>query len=628
MCGIAGFIGADANWEKEIKAMCDRMRYRGPDDEGKWLDGNTGLVFGHRRLSILDLSSNGKQPMMSQNGRYVIVFNGEIYNYQEVGQELYCKSGVVFKTKTDTEVLLEAISCWGMKKSLDKIRGMFAFAVYDRKEKILSLARDRMGEKPLYYGWVNQKFAFASDLACLEQMKNFNNELCREAVKLFMQHGYIPAPYSIYKNIYKLDAGTYININVLTGKEIDKEIYWSAEKIAISGKENPFRGTEEEAAEELKGLLKKVISMQRLADVPVGAFLSAGIDSSTVVALMQEVSELPVKTFTIGVESEQYNEAIAAKEIARILGTDHTELYITEKEARNIVQNLCYYYTEPFADSSQIPTLLVSRLARDKVKVSLSGDGGDELFAGYKYYDYVGNVWKQISGYPKAIRTVGGWAAYHMPIFNKTSVALKGRVFVNKTPEDLYCWSRKSGTEEKLFSSHIDAESKNDISRKWIFEECQENIMLMDMQMYLPDDILVKVDRAAMACSLETRIPMLAPEIIQFAWSLPFSYKKENGVTKKILRNIIYQYIPKEIIDRPKTGFSIPISKWLMQGDMKDWAEDIIGSSVIQEAGIDPREIIKMWDDFKERGIWKESIWRVLILNSWIKNHKFFDGMI
>lgn len=617
MCGIAGFIGKDRNWETEIHGMCQRMIHRGPDAEGRWSADNTQVVLGHRRLSILDLSDNGKQPMLSKDKRWVISYNGEIYNFQAIACELYDTYGnFVFRTRTDTEILVEAISKWGMKESLKKIRGMFAMAVYDRKEDILYLARDRVGEKPLYYGTVGGRFAFASDLACLEAMSGFNNELSMKALKIYFEYGYVPAPYSIYEGIYKLEAGMILKIKG-DGKEINTEAYWSAQEVAINGQKNVYRGTEEEATEELKKILKETIRMQILADVPVGAFLSAGIDSATVVSIMQDVSEKPVKTFTIGVDNQQYNEAVAAKEISNILGTEHTEWYISEKEVQRVIPKLSYFYSEPFADSSQIPTMLVSELAKRKVTVSLSGDGGDELFAGYFYYGFVDRIWKQINQYPQLLRRSVRWAFNNIPDIKKCNLAKRGEFLKCTSPEELYNWARKTDFDKNIFAKEIEACSKNDLCEPWILEECQHNIMLMDLQMYHPDDILVKVDRAAMAYSLETRIPLLDPKIIEFAWSLPFEYKKQDKVTKKVLRNVLYQYIPQEIVNRPKSGFSIPLEKWLQEKELKQWAENYIYSTDSINEIFNQRKIIKIWEDYCNDDKWSNTIWNYLMFMEW-----------
>lgn len=618
MCGIAGFIGKSSDWQTEIKSMCDRIKHRGPDAEGIWSAENTEVVLGHRRLSVLDITSNGNQPMISSDCRYVISYNGEIYNYKEIEKYLIEKN-IILKTQTDTEVLLEAIAEWGISEILERARGMFAFALFDRQENVVYLARDKMGEKPLYYGMVGRRFAFASDIACFEKMHNFSNSINQQALKLYFQHGYIPTPYSIYEGIYKLEPGTILKIDV-NNFCMTSKVYWSIEDVAISGQQNLFKGTEREAAEELERILKETISMQMLADVPVGAFLSAGIDSSTVVVIMQNLSNVPVKTFTIGLEDQAYNEAVLAKKIAKILGTEHTELYISEKEAQAIIPELRMVYSEPFADSSQIPMMIVSALAKQQVTVALSGDGGDELFAGYNYYEYVKNTWHQICQIPRPIRKMIGGTFDYVPMISRMEMARKGEFLRCTSPENLYNWDRKKGFNQAIFKQKIEAQSKNDECRNWIFDECQQNIMLMDLQMYHPDDILVKVDRAAMAYSLETRIPMLDSRVIEFAWSLPFQYKKNNGVTKKPLRNILYKYIPQEIMERPKTGFSIPINNWLVQGKLKEWAEDLITGIKVNNHGIfNYDEIYRIWKIFSENGAGAETIWRLLVFEEWMQ---------
>lgn len=618
MCGIAGFIGKSSDWQTEIRSMCDRIKHRGPDAEGIWSAENTEVVLGHRRLSVLDITSNGNQPMISSDCRYVISYNGEIYNYKEIEKYLIEKN-IILKTQTDTEVLLEAIAEWGISEILERARGMFAFALFDRQENVVYLARDKMGEKPLYYGMVGRRFAFASDIACFEKMHNFSNSINQQALKLYFQHGYIPTPYSIYEGIYKLEPGTILKIDV-NNFCMTSKVYWSIEDVAISGQQNLFKGIEREAAEELERILKETISMQMLADVPVGAFLSAGIDSSTVVAIMQNLSNVPVKTFTIGLEDQAYNEAVLAKKIAKILGTEHTELYISEKEAQAIIPELGMVYSEPFADSSQIPMMIVSALAKQQVTVALSGDGGDELFAGYNYYEYVKNTWHQICQIPRPIRKMIGGTFDYVPMISRMKMARKGEFLRCTSPENLYNWDRKRGFNQAIFKQKIEAQSKNDECRNWIFDECQQNIMLMDLQMYHPDDILVKVDRAAMAYSLETRIPMLDSRVIEFAWSLPFQYKKNNGVTKKPLRNILYKYIPQEIMERPKTGFSIPINNWLVQGKLKEWAEDLITGIKVNNHGIfNYDEIYRIWKIFSENGAGAETIWRLLVFEEWMQ---------
>ena len=614
MCGIAGFIGKTENWKDEIKGMCNRIAHRGPDAFGIWSDENTAVVLGHRRLSILDLSEMGRQPMRSHDERFVVSYNGEIYNFSAIAKELQ-KQNITFKTGTDTEVLIEAIAKWGIKRTLLKVRGMFAIAIYDRAQKELILARDRMGEKPLYYGYAAGKFVFVSDLASIEQLQGFDNNICEEALWIFMHHGYIPAPYSIYDKIRKLDPGSILVVGE-DGEVKQQEWYWKIGDIAQKGQENKFRGSEEEAREELERKLKEVIKMQMLADVPVGAFLSAGIDSSTIVSLMKEVSSQTVKTFTIGVNDESYNEAKQASKIAEILGTDHTEMYITEGEAQKIVPKLKYYYSEPFADSSQIPTMLVSELAKKKVTVALSGDGGDELFAGYNYYECIKNNWDIVSRVPALCRKIVDISFECVPFTRRVPQIKKLEFLRCNSPEQLYLWDREHACNKyKIFNCR--GKKHNNI-QSGIFEELEHNLMLMDMKMYLPDDILTKVDRASMAFSLETRIPFLDSQIIEFAWSLPFEYKKNDSEKKRILRNILYKYIPQDIINRPKTGFSVPLGKWLKQPELKEWLMSIVEVTVEQEIGVFSKiGIEKLLKDYYQKDIWSPVIWYLAMYSDW-----------
>lgn len=619
MCGIAGFIGNIQTWEKQINRMLDRIVHRGPDAYGIWTDEEKRVVLGHRRLSILDLSDSGKQPMMSVNNRYLISFNGEIYNWKEIRKELEnCgEERVFFSSNTDTEVLLEAISKWGIQEALKKARGMFALALYDRKRKELILARDRMGEKPLYYGRVGSLFVFSSDIACFEQIDGFSNKVDLRALKIFFEHGYIPTPYSIYENIYKLEAGTILTVSSETGEVVNNTVYWSIEQVAINGQENLFKGNEQDATEELKRKLINSCRQQMMADVPVGAFLSAGIDSSTVVSVLQEISDVPIKTFTIGLEDAKQNEAVIAKEISNILGTDHTEWYITTKEAQEIIPKLKHFFSEPFADASQIPTMLVSKLAKGKVTVALGGDGGDELFCGYKYYDYINNTWRQISKFPEIIRRPIGTLARNLSCDDNSYIQLL-KLFPCKSPEELYCYDRKQNFDSHLFSSKIKSSNKNELYKRNLFSECQRDLMLMDLQMYHTDDILTKVDRSAMAYSLETRIPLLNADLVEFAWSLPFSYIKEGSITKKPLRNILHQYIPKELTERPKTGFTIPLEQWLLEKELREWAEDLI-SEAKHLACFNSKVVDEVWKHFTNDGVYNQMIWCLLIFVEWTK---------
>lgn len=632
MCGIAGFCNGEFDWLTNINRMNDRMTHRGPDASGVWASEDKRVVLGHRRLSILDLTSGGAQPMESHNGRYVIVYNGEIYNYLELEEKLIReKIMTAFKSTSDTEVLLEAVSAYGLKSTLQMSKGMFAIALYDKKERTLYLSRDRVGEKPLYYGFVgNGTFAFASDLNSLTGLDNFKNMVNKDILETYFRYGYIPSPYSIYEGIYKLEPGKILKIKFPFNKYNDCP-YWSMKESACYGQTHLFQGTEEEAAKELKRRLVNAIRGQMVADVPIGAFLSAGIDSSTIVSLMQSISNRKVKTFTIGMWEKDFNEAEIAKEIASHLGTEHTELYITEQDAKQVIPKLGAMFGEPFADSSQIPTYLVSKMTKKHVTVSLSGDGGDELFCGYGNYASLERIWKKTAKIPAILRKPVSKAILCSPRGKSGSLATRARLLGSDSIEDMY---RRSEIGEGInllsrdvlqeLSENSSGKSKNEKNRTYItamdaypngyLPEPLHNLMLMDMLQYHPDDILAKVDRTAMAVSLETRVPMLDKDVVEFAWSLPIFYKKQGNITKKILRDILYQYVPKELVERPKTGFAIPLHKWLRQPDLREWAEDLIDRDIIKQRSLlNPDAVWMMWEDFIERNIWRQQIWYVLM---------------
>lgn len=620
MCGIDGLIGYRGKQEEQIRKMNERMLHRGPDDGGIYISEDGRVALGHRRLAIVDLSKNGAQPFTSASGRNVMVYNGEIYNAAEIREKLIKDSNgeLKFRSTSDTEVLLEAIERYGVKKSLSLCKGMFAFAVYDREERKVTLARDRVGEKPLYYGNVCGCFAFASDLGCLSVLDGFDNEINTDILDIYFKDGYIPAPYSIYKDIFKLEPGRILTVDVETlGKK--EETYWSMKHVARRGQKNPFTGTREEAADELERLLKESIKGQMVADVPLGAFLSAGIDSSTVVSLMQSISPGKVRTFTIGMEDEKFNEAVYAKEIAGHLGTEHTEMYITEKDAKAVIPKLPSMFGEPFADSSQIPTYLVSKMTREHVTVSLSGDGGDELFCGYKSYESVSRVWNKIKNIPYPIRKAASSVMLNTPL-SKGDVRYLQSVYLGaKSPYELH----RMEHEEDPIISHI-AKKRGSAAYKCMdlpagfLKEVNHEVMLMDMLLYHPDDILVKVDRTAMAVSLETRVPMLDKDVVEFAWTLPIGYLREGDTGKQVLRDVLYRYVPREIMDRPKKGFSIPISKWLLDKDLREWAESLLDRRKIEAAGILDADVVEhIWKDFTDRGKYRIQIWYILIFLHW-----------
>lgn len=644
MCGIAGFCNWKKDWQKNIERMNEKMYHRGPDDSGIWSSDDHRIVLGHRRLSILDLSPAGAQPMVSHNGRYVIAYNGEVYNYIQIKQMLLEQGKVTaFRGSSDTEVLLEAVSAYGIEETLKMIKGMFAIALFDQQEQTLFLARDRVGEKPLFYGILkddinNDRFVFASDLNSIVSLDGFCNPINPHVLGDYMRYGYIAAPYSVYEGIWKLQPGKILIIKSPFNKPLLKT-YWSMQETAVSGQQNLFHGSETEAAEELERLLRDAIAGQMVADVPVGAFLSAGIDSSTVVSLMQSLSERKVKTFTIGMWDEKFNEAPVAKEIASCLGTEHTEVYITEEDARQVLPKLSEMFGEPFADSSQIPTYLVSRITRNHVTVSLSGDGGDELFCGYNTYYSIDRIWNKTKNIPYPIRKGASALLGAAGAVRHGGLATRARLLGAKNIEDMYLRSeigegfdlvrkhKKTDREwipavwEEIFPWEA-GQTLMDVYPGGLLEEPQHNLMLMDLLMYHPDDILNKVDRTAMAVSLETRVPMLDKDVVEFAWRLPLTYRNQNGVSKKVLRDILYRYVPRELMERPKKGFSIPLHKWLKEPGLREWAESLLDPVLIEKQSLlNAAAVRRLWDDYIQRDIWRVQIWYVLMFQEWMMHH-------
>ncbi len=649
MCGIAGFCNFKGDWRRNIERMCDRMQYRGPDASGVWASDDHRVVLGHRRLAIVDLTPTGAQPMVSRDGRYVIAYNGEIYNHADIRKRLLAENRTpAFRGTSDTETLLEAAAAYGLADTLKMAKGMFAIALYDREEHALFLARDRIGEKPLYYGILKDNinngendgsFVFASDLNSIASLDGFTNPVNVDILGDYMRYGYISAPYSIYRGIWKLEPGKILKVK----SPFDKpEIFtwWSMMETAVFGQKNLFRGSSEEAAQELERLLQNAIAGQMTADVPVGAFLSAGIDSSTVVSLMQAQSSQKIRTFTVGMWEEQFNEAPVAKEIAERLGTEHTEVYITEEDAKNVIPALAGMFGEPFADSSQIPTYLVSRITREHVTVSLSGDGGDELFCGYNTYYSIDRIWNKVRKLPYPLRlAAGGALGVTGCLGNNPSLATRAGLLGARSIEDMYLRSEigeglklVKGRQEgkRLDFGPWDAIQSREAGTTWmdaypsgLLEEPRHNLMLMDLLMYHPDDILNKVDRTAMAVSLETRVPMLDRDVVEFAWTLPLAYRQENGVRKKILRDILYRYVPRELMERPKTGFSIPLHRWLRQPGLREWAESLLEASLLERQGLlETTAVRKLWDDYIMKNVWKPQIWYILMLQEWLLSMK------
>ena len=636
MCGIAGIIQYHNHPVENIQAMNQAMLHRGPDAGNFYLDEERHIVLGHRRLSIVDLSENGAQPMTSKSGRYILCYNGEIYNHQllirKIKREGY---PLTLRGTSDTEVLLEAIEIYGLQKTLEFCKGMFALALYDRKLGKLFLTRDRVGEKPLYYGMIKGSFLFSSDLGSMRAVDFFDSKVNGQVLGLYFQHGYIPTPYTIYEGIRKLEAGTLLTLDTAS-LEYSIQPYYSMSEVAQRGQSNIFVGTEKEAADELERLLKEAVKGQMISDVPLGAFLSGGIDSSLVVTMMQQVATNPVKTFTIGFDVDKFNEAEYAKKIAERLGTKHTELYVNEEDAFDTILNIPKAFTEPFADSSQIPTMMVSKMTREHVTVSLSGDGGDELFCGYNSYTASGPqmqaLKKRFSYLPGGMKRAIGKAAGQLSGQKAGALYKLANYFTLDSEETDHA---RSGLEDgrTLLLSNKRCEGgirfagerllpcSNTLYQPGFLPHSENNLMLMDLLQYHPDDILVKVDRAGMFYSLETRIPLLDRDIIDFAWSLPLEYKYKDGVTKKLMRDVLYRYIPRNMMERPKKGFSVPLAQWLAKGKMRIWAENVMHDGA-KAAGeyVNTTLAETLWKEYKQKGKWTEKNWYILMLYQWFLN--------
>ena len=624
MCGIAGFCNNRIDRRALIRAMTDRMRHRGPDAEGFWLDDHSGWTLGHRRLSILDLSESGAQPMVSASGRFVLSYNGEIYNAGILRDRLLKEKRVkAFRGHSDTEILLEAVEAWGLEKTLKLSKGMFALAVYDRKEQILRLARDRAGEKPLYYGmardeWGKPFFAFASDLALFLCIPGFQPEIDRDALAAFLMYKFVPAPASIYQGVYKLPAGCILTLRPpFDSPEITP--YWSLVETALYGQTHPFKGSYGDAKEQLEALLTESIRDQMVADVPVGAFLSGGIDSPLVVSLMQKLSDKPVKTFTIGYDDPQINESQFAAEIAAHLGTEHNELMLTEREMKELIPTLPYYFSEPLSDSSLISTYFVSKLARTKVTVSLSGDAGDELFCGYERYWETPALWNKVRKVPGALRrpTASALEALGLtrkPFYYKAAACL-GADNVNQVREMI---QYRRDIELLSLVPGAKLTPLNEVTAK--LKSPYASMQLADMEYYFTDDILYKVDRASMAHSLESRVPMLDRDFLEFAWTLPDSFKYSDGVSKRILRDVLYRYVPKEMLDRPKQGFYVPIRKWLLEGSTYEYTKELLEHShLVRDGWLDGPTVQAVWEFFQKNHKKHQLTFNILMAEQWYR---------
>ena len=646
MCGIAGFIDYSYQTAPEVGQtlageMSAALLHRGPDDCGVWSDPTQGVFLAHQRLSIVDLSHAGHQPMVSASGRYVMAFNGEIYNHGEIRQKL---PGVAWRGNSDTEVMLAAIERWGLETSLQRFVGMFASALWDRHNGTLTLARDRFGEKPLYWGQFGATLLFGSELKALRQHPAFKGVVDRDALAGYMTYGYAPGPTSIYRQVQKLRPGTFRVFQ--SGGASSEHVFWSAVDVALAGRSQEFIGDDSEATDQLERLISNSLKQQLLADVPVGAFLSGGVDSSTIVALAQAHSNTPIKTFTIGFEEAGYNEAVYAEAVARHLGTDHTECYVSHRDALDVIPNLPNLYDEPFADSSQIPTYLVSKLARSRVTVSLSGDAGDELFCGYSRYLVANRLARRSRRFPGLMRQTmaAGISAMPAPLLDGIGAAarkLKPDAGVpvhlgdklHKFARVLATAGENAGLYEALLQQWHDSDGlvlgANSLARltadtrAWRPElDLMRRMMLLDTTSYLTDDILVKVDRAAMGVSLESRVPLLDHRIYEFAWRLPLKMKVREGQGKWLLRQVLYRYVPRELIERPKVGFAVPIGQWL-RGPLKEWAAGLLDPVRLNQEGfLDARRVTEIWNEH-QRGHrnWENPLWCVLMFQAWLEKN-------
>lgn len=642
MCGIVGLLSdrLDAATPALVAAMSAALAHRGPDSQGAWVDQEAGVALGHRRLKIIDVSKAGDQPMISGDGRWVITFNGEIFNFQDLRRRLDAERSVAWRGHSDTEVLIEAIAAWGVTRALDAIEGQFAFGVWDRSARELTLARDRFGEKPLYYGRLGRTYVFASELAAFRVHPGFSGELNTDVLPAYVRYGYVPHPWSIYRQVSKLSQGAKV---VLSAADLTREVprprpFWSLQEAVDFGRDNPFAGSEDDAVDALDGLLRQTVGLRMVADVPLGSLLSGGIDSSLVTALMQSQSPRPVKTFTIGSWEKSLNEADHAKTIAEVLGTDHTELYVGPEQALAVIPRLASIYGEPFADSSQIPTTLVSALARQSVTVGLAGDGGDEIFGGYNRY-LLERPWRGAAMIPRPLRTAFGACVLAIAPETWTRFA----EFAPFTPRALR--DVRAGDKLHKWAAKIDAADDGDFLDQLlsVWEKpagilrspsgtgllhsdirlpprpsFSQRAMLTDTEHYLPDDILVKVDRASMAASLEVRAPYLDREVLKFAWSLPMAMKIRGATGKHILRRVLSRYVPSALFERPKQGFAVPIDQWL-RGELRPWAENLLSEQRLQAQGLfNPAEVRRVWTQHLSGARnWDARLWYLLMFQSW-----------
>jgi asparagine synthase (glutamine-hydrolysing) len=641
MCGIVGSFGPPGLEAEWMRNACDALRHRGPDSNGIWGDPAAGIVLGHTRLAIMDLSEAGQQPMVSASGRYHCVFNGEIYNHLELRRAL---GGHAWRGHSDTETVLECLANWGVEKTLQAMVGMFAIAVFDTAERRLILARDRLGEKPLYYGYAGKAFVFASELAPLRTAPGFDRRIDRKALAAYMQDSYVPAPHSIYASMRKLSAASWIVVtpDLIASRELPQpRAYWSAVNAAIAGQSEPLKIDDTEAVTMLERLLRDAVKGQMLSDVSLGAFLSGGIDSSTVTALMQAQSTTPVRTFSIGFDASEYDESEQARRVAEHLGTEHTGLMVRAEDALALVPRVPAIYSEPFADSSQLPTFLVAQLARSHVTVALSGDGGDELFGGYKRYSTGSRAWSSLSRIPRPVRRglAGGMRALGPATWDRLAAAVRPI-----TPPRYRL--RMAGDKLLKGANALECRNEDELHRRLLSQwwaapvvideepsspdpespgsavfDFTHRMMLRDAMTYLPDDILVKVDRAAMAVSLETRVPFLDHRVFEFAWRLPMHMKVRDGVSKWIVRQLLHRHVPRELVERPKMGFAVPLDNWL-RGALREWAEPLIDYSRLQREGyLNPDVVRRGWHEhLSGRRNWQQQLWNVLMFQAWLEH--------
>lgn len=618
--------------------MARAIRHRGPDAEGIWVDAEAGVALGHCRLSIVDLSEAGAQPMISASGRYVLSYNGEIYNFRNLRRRLE-ERGQAFRGHSDTEVLLACIDAWGLEETLRRVQGMFAFALWDCRERRLILARDRVGKKPLYYGWHGETFLFGSELRALRAHPGFNGTVDRAALGQLLRCGWIAQPRAIFEGIRKLPPATFVVVDPQNwAQDFHPQAYWSAKEHVEAGEAAPFTGSPEEAVDELDALLRDAVAGRMVADVDLGALLSGGVDSSLVVAIMQALSGRPVKTFSVGFEEPRYDEAPHAKAIADYLKTDHHEVYLKPADSLEVVQQVARIYDEPFADSSQIPSYLISRVAREQVTVVLSGDGGDELFGGYRRYHEILGFWRRWGGLTEGLRSLAGgavaglgraaWGVSAAGAVPWSRVAAKwerdGRRFAAASPRDLLARYLSAGASpQALLRGEVPAPSVLDRPEVWAeVTDPLQAMMHLDFIGYLPDDILVKLDRASMAASLEARCPLLDHRIAEFAWRLPRGLRVDGAGGKKILRDLLARYVPPELTERPKQGFSVPVAAWL-RGPLKDWAEDYLAEDRLARQGFfEPAEVRRLWD--QHRTGWcnhTKVLWAMLVFQMWLDEY-------